>query len=248
MYLPRGIIRGAFVYGVRVLHLHTDIMSIEPIARPLNRAEILLLKKLKKEVSDALKRRFRIWTFIIALLLGVLSAYLAWRIHGGFFKFIFGTLAIFCFAFIIFTPFELRKIRKRMTERIKRADGFLAAGQIKVVPVDALQIALAEEYEDEGDLYIIEYEAGHVLYLWDHNYNLEKRFPCRRFDIYEEAFAQLIDRQLYAISEKTAPVSINRKSKWEYIIKVAWPANLTTEQARFAELVDRYNTVIPVGA
>lgn len=219
-------------------------MTTAPIARPLNRAEILLLKKLKKEVSDAVNRRFRIWTFVIALLLGVLSAYLAWRIHGGFFKFIFGTLAIFCFAFIIFTPFELRKSRKRMAERVKRADGFLQAGQVNVVPIDALQIALAEEYEDEGDLYIIEYETGRVLYLWDYGYNLEKRFPCRHFEIYEEAFSQLIDRPLYATSEKITPVVINRKNKWEYIVKVAWPKNLTTEQIAFATLVDQYNTIV----
>jgi len=213
------------------------------MARPLNRSEILLLKKLKKEVSDALKRRFRIWTFIVSLLLGVLFAYLAWHIHAGFFKFIFGTLALFCFAFIIFTPFELRKIRKRMAEKVKRADDFLKAGRVNVVAIDARQIALAEEYEDEGDLYIIEYETDHVLYLWDHGYNLQKRFPCRRFEIYETAFAKLIDRQLYTISEKIEPVIINRETKWEYIVKVTWPANLTTEQIRFATLVDRYNTI-----
>ncbi|SDG23006.1 hypothetical protein [Chitinophaga filiformis] len=116
-----------------------------------------------------------------------------------------GTIAVFAFAFIVFTPYETYKLRKRNGKFLQQITSFIDKGTIDTWLIDAKRIAIAKEYEDEGDLFMIEYDTDEVLYLWDHDYSMQKQFPCLKFEIYEESFVKLLGRQISPLSNRIDP-------------------------------------------
>jgi hypothetical protein len=106
--------------------------------------------------------------------------------------------------------------------------------------INAKRIAVAEEYEDEGDLFIIEYDIDKVLYLWDYDYNRRRKFPCLSFEIYEEDFFKLFGRQVYPLSDRMNALTIDKKAKWNYMKKVGAPGHLQTERVNFDRLIQDY--------
>lgn len=209
------------------------------IKRTLNSTEQALLKKLRTETEKTLKQKFKFHYFIIALISGVVFAYLASMIKIDFLIFAFGTIAVFAFSFIVFMPYEIYKDSVRLKKILKSIDSFVEKNELHVVPVKALRIAIAKEFEDEGDLVIVEYEVGKVLYLWDYEYGIAKRL-CLDFEIYEEGFFELTGRQVYPLSEKIKPVEIDRKAKWEYMSKVGSPGHLQVKRISFDQLLEQY--------
>ena len=149
-----------------------------------------------------------------------------------------------CFSFIVFTPYELYKQKRRHRATLQALDQAISKGTVAVCSIQAQQIALAKEYEDEGDLYIVEYEPGRMLYLWDTEYNLNKTFPCLDFELYEESFFKLLGRRLNPLSEKIKPALIDRKAKWNYMKKYGAPGELETVEMGFEELVGKYNSCL----
>jgi hypothetical protein len=109
--------------------------------------------------------------------------------------------------------------------------------------ITAQRIAIAPEYEDEIDLYIIELNNEELLYLWDMEYNLKKKFPCLDFEIYEDNFFKLTGRQIYPLSEKIQPVKISNKVKWNFMKQYGAPGHLETEKVNFDELLEKYNNI-----
>ena len=107
----------------------------------------------------------------------------------------------------------------------------------------ASRIAVAKEFEDEGNLYIIETENKAILYLWDTGYNLKKNFPCLEFEIYSEHFCNLIGRPINPLSEKIKPIAIDAKTKRAYLKKVGAPGQLTIENRAFEEVLEQINNV-----
>ncbi|MDQ2657158.1 MAG: hypothetical protein M3Y60_07025, partial [Bacteroidota bacterium] len=152
--------------------------------------------------------------------------------------FILGTLALFCFAYAVIMPYERYKEIRKARRAINKVEGILDAGKVEVTPVKAKRIAVAKEYEDEGDLYIVEMENSQVLYLWDTEYNLHKNFPCLEFEIYEDEFYKVIGRQINPLSEKIKPVIIPEESKWNYLGKTD-PQHMEVERKNFDKLVDK---------
>jgi hypothetical protein len=108
-------------------------------------------------------------------------------------------------------------------------------------------MAIAPEYEDESDLYIIEVSSNEVIYLWDTGYSLNKKFPCPDFEIYEEGFFKLTGRQIYPLSEKNQPVKIDKKAKWNFMKQYGAPGHLETEKINFDELLKKYNNCLRHG-
>ena len=101
---------------------------------------------------------------------------------------------------------------------------------------------LKEEFEDEGTLFIIEYETDKVLYLWEYDGIKIKKFPCLQLEIYEEEFFKLFGRQIYPLSEPIKPVMIDKKAKWNYMDKVGLHEHLHTEEINFDKLVTDINS------
>src|SRR5690606_776801 len=133
---------------------------------------------------------------------GVVGTFLANWTNYDFLKFVFGTMSILSFSIIVFMPYETYKDIRKSKKKIKEIDGILGRNGIDVTLVKASRIAVAKEYEDEGDLYIIERTSEDILYLWDKDNNLKKNFPCLEFEIYSEDFYSVIGRQINPLSEK----------------------------------------------
>jgi hypothetical protein len=138
-------------------------------------------------------------------------------------------------------PYEIYKILRKRKEFLQRLSATIDKGTVDTCLINSKRIAVAEEFEDEGDLFIIEYDTDKVLYLWDYDYNLRKKFPCLNFEIYEDNFFKLFGRQIYPLSERIKPVTIDKKAKWNYMSKIGGPEHLQTESINFDKLIEQYN-------
>lgn len=213
---------------------------MEKISRPLLANEIRLLNKLK---SNAIKERvskFKLHDFVFIFLAGAVFTNMAMLMDVRMAVIVFGTIAVLCFSFVVFAPYEMYKQRAQSRKRWSKLNQLLMENGIQVTRVNALQIAVAKEYEDEGDLFIVEYKAGEVLYLWDYDDQLKKRFPCQQFEIYTPDFTSLTGRPVHALSERIQPRVIDAKAKWKYLKKYGGPGHMTTEQIEFEELMSRF--------
>jgi hypothetical protein len=211
--------------------------------RQLNTKESKALQKIKSTAEKDIKRGHKIHFLFIAAVLGVICVFLAnWTTYDSL-KFVFGTISVLSFGFVVFMPYEIHKGIKKAKKKIKAIDGILAQDGVDVSIVNASRIAVAKEFEDEGDLYIVETINKDILYLWDNDYNLKKNFPCLEFEIYSEDFYKIIGRQINPLSEKINPITIDAKNKWAYLKKVGGPGHLTLEKRDFEEVLEQINNV-----
>lgn len=212
-------------------------MELARISRPLLPEEIKRLRKLKKERQSRLQKGFQYYWLLYAVLAGTVFTGLAIYLEDGFLHFLCGTLAVFAWSALVFAPWEAFKLFRRDKAQIAVLDECLNSGTIRVVPVNALRIALAPEFEDESDLYMVEYAPDHILYIWDIDYNLEGVFPCMRFDLYEPEFAVLTGMVLHPRSEKIEPVHIDKAAKWKHLGEFGGPGEWQAERRNFDELI-----------
>lgn len=203
--------------------------------------ELRLLKTLKEKKEKESSSKIKFHHFITAGFLGTGFTYLATLMPDNFWTFLFGTLAVFLFAFIVFTPYEIYKTKRKQKDFLQLLNITIDKGTVDACLIKAKRIAVAKEYEDEGDLFIIEYDTDKILYLWDHNFNLQMQLPCLDFEIYDKAFSNLLGRQVYALSEHIEPLTIDKKAKWNYMKKIGTPQHLQTETKNFDKLVEEYN-------
>jgi hypothetical protein len=212
-------------------------------ARSLYSDEQRLLRSLKSKSEKETEVRIKFCYYIIAALSGAGFARLAVFVQDSFWVLPFGTLAVLACSFIVFMPYEVYKGKKKKDERLKELNHFINEGGVCTCLVEAKRIAVAEEYEDEGDLYIIEYEFGKVLYLWNYDYT-PKNFPCLVFEIYEDRFFKMFGRQVCMLSKPIKPVVISGKAKWNYLENMGVPGHLTTQNINFDKLIVDYNNYL----
>ena len=203
--------------------------------------ELRLLRTLKTQKEKQSSSKIKFYHFVIAGLLGAGCTYIAAKIPDSFWTFLFGTIAVFSFAFIVFTPYEIYKMKRKHKDFLQRLTNAIDKDTVDTCLINAKRIAVAKEYEDEGDLFIIEFDTDKVLYLWDYDYHLKKKFPCLDFEIYEDNFFKLFGRQVYALSDRISPLTIDKKAKWNYMSKIGAPGHLQTESKNFDKLIDEYN-------
>jgi hypothetical protein len=236
------------LYDILKIKLQQDsywtVKTLKKHTRALTLKETKALNKIRSTANKDLKRGYKVSHFLLAILLGTTFIFLATWVAYDFLTFAFGTIAVFSFGFVVFMPFEIYKDLKKAKEKIKAIDNVLAANNVEVTPVTAKQIAIAKEYEDEGDLYLVQTDDSHIIYLWDNDYNLKKNFPCLEFEIYSDDVYKLIGRQINPLSGKFKPIVINPKAKWNYLKKAGAPGHLTIEKKDFKKLVERINTAV----
>lgn len=223
--------------------IYWTVKTFEIQRRQLNVKETKALKKIKASGEKDIKRGYKIHYLIIATGIGTVGAVLAKWTSYDFLTFIFGTISVLSFGFVIFMPYEIYKDIKRAKKRVSEIDRIIGQDGIDVSRVKATRIAVAKEFEDEGDLYIVEITSKEILYLWDNDYNLKKNFPCLEFEIYNEDLHNLIGRQINPLSEKIKPITVDAKTKWAYLKKVGSPGHLTIEKQGFEELLEQINNV-----
>lgn len=213
--------------------------ALQKHTRPLNPKELKTLAKIKSSREKELKRDFQWGQPVSAIVLGAVALYLATWTRYDLFTFLFGVFSIFCMAFVVIRPYEYYKDRKRAGSMLRKVENALSSGVVEVAQVNARQVALAKEHEDEGDLYIVETDKGHILYMWDTGYHLKKNFPCLSFEIYSDDFVRIIGRQINPLSEKFKPVIIDPKAKWNYLKKAGSPEHLAVERKSFEKLIEK---------
>ncbi|WP_462249302.1 hypothetical protein [Ferruginibacter sp.] len=217
-------------------------MDISFKTRQLYPHEQRLLKTLKKKKDKESGSKIKYYHFFIAGLLAISFTYLANINKESFWVLPLGTIVIFAYSFIIFMPYEIYKSRKNFKIFANELNSFIAIGTVETCIINAKRIAVSKEFEDEGELFIIEYDTDKVLYLWDYDYNLKMKFPCLDFEIYEEKFLKLFSRQVYPLSEPINPLIIDKKAKWNYMSKIGAPGNLQTQNISFDKLIEEYNS------
>lgn len=216
-------------------------MNIAYTTRSFHADELRILKTLKTQKEKETSSKIKFCHFLIAGLLGAGFTYVTTIIPDSFWTFLFGTIAVFAFGFIVFMPYEIYKQINRHKLFLRQLSAVIEKGTVDTCLVNAKRIAIAPEYEDESDLYIIELKDNEVLYLWDTEYNLNKKFPCLDFEIYDDSFFKLIGRQIYSLSEKVQPFKIDKKAKWNFMKTYGASGHLQIEKANFDELLQKYN-------
>lgn len=219
-------------------------MDITYKSRPFYPDELRLLKTLKTQKEKEVNIKTRLHYFLVAGLLGVSFIYITTLIPDSFWTFLFGTLSVLSFAFIVFMPYEIYKIQRRYNDFLHLLNATIDRGTVETCLINAKRIAVAKEFEDEGDLFIVEYDTEKVLYLWDSDYNLRKNFPTINFEIYAEDFFKLLGRQIYPLSERIKPLIIDKNAKWNYMKKIGSPAHLQTDNINFDRLIEKYNNCV----
>lgn len=206
--------------------------------------ELQRLKTLKTQKEKQSGSKIKRYHFIIAGILGAGFTYITTIIPESFWTFLLGTLAVFCLAFIVVTPYEIYRMQKKANASLKLLTAYIDKGTVDTCLINAKRIAVAQEYEDEGDLFIIEWNADKVIYLWDYDDSLRERFPCLDFEIYEDSFFRLFGRQVYPLSARIKPLVIDKRAKWNYMSKIGAPGHLQTDNINFDTLIEEYNNCV----
>ncbi|MCC6372171.1 MAG: hypothetical protein IT236_14300 [Bacteroidia bacterium] len=206
--------------------------------------ELRVLKTLKTNKEKQGRSKIKFYHFIIAAFIGAGFTCITTIIPDSFWTLLFGTLAVLAFTFIVFAPYEIYKSKKQEREFLQSVGLYIERGTVDTFIVNASRIAIADEFEDESDLYIIEIGPEKLLYLWDSAYTMNKKFPCLNFEVYEENFFKLFGRQIYTLSERINPIKIDKKAKWNYMKKFGAPDLLTIETKNFDELIEEYNNCV----
>lgn len=216
-------------------------MAIIFASRPFHPDELRFLQSLKSRTEQE-GGNFEFAHFLLAALSGAGCAYVAAILPDGIWLFVFGTLAVLLFGIAVFVPYEVYKRNKGRDRFLRTLATALDRGTLNTSCMIATRIAFAEEYEDEGDLYIIESDTNEVLYLWDYDYNLQEKFPCLAFELYDDEAHQLLGRQLDPISERISPIVIKKEAKWNLLLKNGHGTHLSTTKKNFDEIVAEINS------
>lgn len=196
-------------------------MGLERKTRPINAKEAKELAKLKTDIEVRIKNKTpKPGHYTKVIILAICTALLAVLTRGSALNFLFATTSVFAVSYCIFTPFELKKIIKRSAGTLISLDNLLTVGKINVFMVNALRIAKAVEFDDEGDLFIIEYEVGEILYFWNYKYERPKNFPCLEFEIFDEDYSKLTGVTVNSLSEKIKPIIIYGNTAVRLLIDV----------------------------
>ena len=92
-------------------------MDIPFKTRPFYPDELRLLKTLRTQKEKEGGGRIKFYHFVIAGLLGAGCTYIAATLPDSFWTFLFGTIAVFSFALIVFTPYEIYKMKRKHKNR-----------------------------------------------------------------------------------------------------------------------------------
>lgn len=215
-------------------------MKIEYNTRVLHSNELRILKSLKNKAEKNKGGKIKFYHYLIAGSLGISLTYITSIIPDSFWTFLLGTSAVFAFAFIVFTPYEVYKMKKQHKEFLNLVNSLIDKGTVKTCQIETTSIAIAPEYEDENDMYIIKLNENEVLYIWDTEYKLNRKFPCLNFEIYEEDFFKITGKQINPLSEKILPIKIEKKAKWNFMKKYGIYGHLEVEKYNFEKLILKY--------
>jgi len=216
-------------------------MKLNKTKRKFSTKEVRFLKL----IIQKHKTEVRFWNsyklIFISFTIGVPFAIIAANLNDGILLFLTGTIAVFAFVGGIFSIVPCIKDNKKKKTDLKNLNKYLSDGYIGVSDINAQKIAKASEYEDESDLYIVKINDFQTLFVWDYEYNLDRKFPCLHFEIYEKKFYELTNQIINFKSEKITPINIAPENKWNYLRKNGISKQIELIDINFDVLVNQIN-------
>lgn len=212
-------------------------MQLKKHQRKLAAKELRLLKLISKNRENELKSKNHLRIFLVSLIIGITFAFIASKLEDGFLLFLTGTIAVFAFAFFVFSIAPTIKERAVDRKFVRDLNIYIQNGLVSTSVINALNIAEAIEYEDESTLYIIEFEKDKILFYWDLDYSLYDKFPCLNFEIYDDEYYKFTNRQINFLSNKIDVELIDKNKKWNYLKKNGAPGHLEIINRNFENLV-----------
>jgi hypothetical protein len=198
----------------------------------------LILQNRKAELSP--RKRFRFLLF--SLFIGVIFGFIASRLEDGIFLFLTGTIAVFAFVAFVFSIKPYLDDAKEEKYFVKALEAYINNGIVETSVINALKIADAGVKEDESNLFIIEFEKDSILFYWDFKYSLFNKFPCLKFEIYDDDYYKFTDRPFNFLSEKIDPITISSKGEWNYIKQHLKPRQFEVRNINFEDLIKEINS------
>jgi hypothetical protein len=214
-------------------------MKIESYIRVLTDYENKLLRKEEIELNKVINKKSNYSNFLFSVVIFIFFGYLSYNLNDGFFKFFFGMVSVLSISYLIFSPKIYNDKLTNLKNKKQTLSNIISSNMVSVKHVKVNKIAIAQEYEDEGVLYIIELINKNVLFLWDLDYNFDKVLPCNEFEIYDNEFFEVTGLNLRKIGTEIKPIIIEKEDKWNYIKKNIVPDNLSVQELNFEELMLR---------
>ncbi|MFK7972120.1 MAG: hypothetical protein AB8F95_17255 [Bacteroidia bacterium] len=214
---------------------------MQPITRNIDAEEQQKLADYVKSVEDRSKGKFNGKWLIVFLVITLLSAiHIIFRLDSEWRRLsvaagIFGVIGIW-------TILE-NLIKKRKTAKKELPELLLAqiGSKVNVISITASRVIQFEEYEDEGELYLIETPEGECFYLWDWLYTMVENslFPSSQFEIFVEGYIHnAFDTNIKILGDPISPIMIKGKIKWDYFEKEGFPEPLEKLNKSFDEILE----------
>lgn len=209
--------------------------------RKLSPAETKVLEMIRANYEKIIKKGPGIYPLILVIAIVLVSICLAIITSDR------SAFVLFCITAVLFSlatvgmVLEILRPFRNQKKIIEEINRILDRGTVDVYPVRAKRIAIAKEYEDESDLYIIEMENDHLLYLRDHSFTLSGIMPCLEFEIYSNDFGELVNQQIVPLTNKIVPVVLDARAMLTYLLEEGFPEHMTIENGTLDELIERIN-------
>jgi len=215
-------------------------MKLESYTRTLHEIEINLLKRKLDKTENLINKKIVYKKYILSLIVFIIFGLISYKLDDGFFKFLFGLISVLSLMFLIFTPSIFKDQLGVLKHRRQILNKILSTNKVCVNHIKVNKIAIAQEYEDEGLLYIIELENKFVLFLWDIEYNFDKVLPCSEFEIYDNDFNVATGVLLRKTGNNIEPIIIDKTVKWNYLKNNNVPDNLSIQEINFDEFILKF--------
>lgn len=211
------------------------------IKRNINSIEKDKLNARISEIRESLNIRLN-WTAIIVLIgITVLSAVHIYYFDKSNWSLIskFSVCAAPIGIWVVIEHYFKQK--KNGNKELRSLTEIQNDGKVSVVPLELNRVAKLEEYEDEGDLYLIETKDKECIYLWDAEYLLvdDKEFPSEQVEVYiDDIFKFGIDKKVRCSGNKLTPIIVSGENKWSFYGKVGFPGDLHAEEKSFDKIIE----------
>jgi hypothetical protein len=196
----------------------------------------LILENRKRDLSPGNKIRF----LLVSLIIGILFAAIASQLEDGILLFLAGTIAVFSFVIFVFSIKPFIQETKEEKHLVRKLETYIEKGTVQVVPINALNIAQAMGFKDETILYIIEFEKDKIFFYWDYKYSLLPKFPCLKFEIYDDEYYDLTNRQFNFLSKKIETIMMDGKFKGNHT-KSPIPGQFEIRITDFHNLINEWS-------
>ena len=216
------------------------------ISRKLTPIEQKKLKARIKEYATNAERNLNWKAILIMLIVGILSGIHIYFYDKSNWSLITKFLVVLMPIGIWVLVENYFKDGKWMRIHYRNLKDIEAKTTTEVYEIDIKRIALMPEYEDEGNLYLIENSENQCLYLGDYEYLIgaEKDFPSSKIEVYADDTMKLVmDRKIRCFGEKLEMEKIDAEKKWIYFGKVGFDDDLKIIPKSFEEILKEINEV-----